>query len=50
VAETLKKNLSLNAALQIAMGGLQKIDIITHVKNTAEAPVHKIARKTGIRL
>ena len=50
VEEILKKNLSLNAALQIAMGGLQKIDIITHVKDTEEAPIHTAALKTGIRL
>ncbi len=50
IEETLQKNLSLNAALQIAMGGLQKIDIITHVKDTIEAPIHKAARETGIRL
>ena len=50
VEDILKKNLSLNAALQIAMGGLQKIDIITHVKDTEEAPIHKAALQTGIRL
>jgi len=48
--DILKKNLSLNAALQIALGGLQKIDIITYVKNTKEAPIHKVAKNTGIRL
>ena len=50
VKDLLKKNLSLNAALQIEMGGLQKIDIITHIKDTLESPVHKAAHNTGIRL
>ena len=50
VEEMLKKNLSLNAALQVAMGGLQKIDIITHIKDTMETPIHKAALNTGIRL
>lgn len=48
--EILKKNLNLNAALQIAMGGLQKIDIITHVKNTAPTALYEAASRTGIRL
>ena len=48
--ELLKKNLYLNASLQIALGGLQKIDIITHVKGSTETPLQKAARNTGIRL
>ncbi len=48
--ELLKKNLTLNAALQIAMGGLQKIDIITHVKNTTSTALYKAASSTGIKL
>jgi len=50
VEDNVKKNLSLNAALQVAMGGLQKIDIITHAKDTMETPIHKAALNTGIRL
>ncbi len=48
--ELLKKNLNLNAVLQIAMGGLQKIDIITHVKHTAPTALYKSASRTGIKL
>ncbi len=46
----LKKNLTLNAALQVAMGGLQKIDIITHVKITTPKALYKAASSTGIKL
>jgi len=46
--DLLKKNLKLNAILQIALGGLQKIDIITHVKGSAETSLHKVARNTGV--
>lgn len=49
VAEQLKKNLMLNAALQMALG-LQKIDIITHVKNTPTTPLYTEVQKTGIPL
>jgi predicted nucleotidyltransferase len=49
-SDILKKNLHLNAALQIAMGGLQKIDIITHVKDSVETTLHKAALSTGVKL
>jgi predicted nucleotidyltransferase len=49
VEEPLKKNLMLNAALQIALG-LQKIDIITHIKNSPATPLHTEVLKTGIFL
>ena len=48
--ELLKKNLHLNTALQIALGGLQKIDIITHIKGSVETPLHQQAHQTGIVL
>jgi len=34
--------------LQVALGGLQKIDIITHVKGSAETSLHKVAKNTGV--
>ncbi len=46
----LKKNLALNAELQVALGGLQKIDIITHPENAPETPLYKEAHKHGIEL
>ncbi len=50
VDQLLKKNLSLNADLQLALWGLQKIDIITHQKNTPETPLYKEAQQHGIKL
>ncbi len=50
INKTLEKTLLLNAALQVDMGGLQKIDIITHVKSTEKTAIHKAALTTGIRL
>jgi predicted nucleotidyltransferase len=49
IDEQLKKNLMLNASLQIALG-LQKIDIITHIKNTPATPLYTEALQTGIPL
>ena len=47
---TLQKNLELNATLQLAMGGIQKIDIITYISGTKKNSVQKEALETGIRL
>ena len=48
--DVLKKNLQLNALLQLAMGGLQKIDIITHVKNSQQSTLQQTAFNTGVKL
>ena len=40
-ARTFEKNLKLNALLQLAMGGLQKIDIVTHIKGSVETSLYK---------
>ena len=50
VEEPLKKNIYLNAALQMALGGPQKIDIIIHKKSDPPTGVYKSALKDGIRL
>jgi len=46
----LRKNLTLNALLQQAMGGAQKIDIITFITGSVKNKLQAQAFSTGIRL